>query len=503
MTEFSFSSWLSNFGEPFWEGLRDISALPMDKIKLEPIQSDDDDSSDFEAEEFDRDSAWDDCSDAGDDIDVSDYSDNPIYDDPEDDEDFDTQTVDDWIEENPEPDREEFKTDEEYAAALEKWQEARDQVDEEYDDAVSDWKKEMEKRRESAWENAQDARDEAISDCVSEKESEHESDQERNRERHEEEQEERNRTSPNGNSGYNSNFTVGNDNFLVAMDREKIEYQNKPLVGVFGVTFRGPAGYSLTNKNNGGEAMQKYNHLLASVAKMVETEEATGRPVNGFTFYPAEPAMGLMYQKFYTDYLKPAGFLRVKSDLYLKKDYIRELTSDMMQYQKKAAYSTIKQTGREVRSALDKVRAEKGVMRNVKTTLPKLVGNVVLFKTPYSYTSPPIAGLVVGTTETGYEPNVTIVGNDGGQLATNTISYRNIFNIAPDPADPKGIMMKLSMLGEPSHEQVVPLLQQVAQSPNLMKSLPNIQQLFAKFGIVAHAPQIHTPQLQTPELAPA
>lgn len=500
MNEFSFRSWLSNFGEPFWEGVRDVAALPMDNINLRPIDRDNDDSG-FEEEEFDRDSAWDSCSDAGDDIDVSDYSDEPFYDDPEEDEDFDTQTLDDWLEENPEPERETFKSDEEYSAALETWQETRDQVDEEYDAAVSKWKREMARRRDAAWDNAQDARDEAISDCVDERESEHRQEQEERRERHEEERS-NNPDFEADNKGYTSHFTVGQDNFEVSMDREEVEFQYHNLSGIFGVTFRGPSGYSLTHKNTSGEAMTKYNHLLASVAKMVQTEEAAGRSVNGFTFYPAEPAMGLMYQKFYTDYLQPAGYLRVKPDLYLKKDYIRELTSGMQTHQKKAAYSTITKTSRDIRAHLEKVRSEKAVIRNAKVMLPKLVGSLILFKKPYSYgNEAPITGLVAGVGEGDgrSEPQATIVANTGGSLSTHSVTFRNIFKIAPDPADSKGLAMKLFPLGEPSPQESMLLLHQVAHSPNLMKSPlgPHIQQLFAKFGI--SMPQMAAAQ---PELAP-
>lgn len=474
MNKFSFRSWLTEYGDLFWEGIRDISALPIDKVNLVAI---DKESEDFEEEPFNRDSAWDSCSESADYMDPSDYIDEPIYDDPDDDEDFDTPSTDAWMEENPEPEKESFNTDEEYTAALEKWQEEYDEIDEEYTNAVRKWEREMESRKESAQENAEAARDEAISDCVDEQEREHNQEQEARRERHEEE----NSHSNPENAGYESTFTVGQDHFKVGMDREDIEYQNVTLSGVFGVTFSGPAGYSLTNKNTGGEAMQKYNHLLASVAKMVQEEKNKGRIVNGFTFYPAVPAMGLMYQKFYTDYLKPAGYMRVSPKLYLRKDYIRELMDEIPDNRKKSAYSKIVNAGREVRADLGKVRAEKSLIRTAKTTLPKLVGNLIMFKKPYS--QEPIAGLVIKTTDSN-EPEATVVADQHG-LLTHHVSFRNIFNIVPDPADPKGILKKLYPIGTPTPDMVIPLLRAVVQDPNLLASIDGMhfRKMLAQYGI--------------------
>lgn len=514
MNKFSFRSWLTEYGDLFWEGIRDISALPMDKVKLLPIWDYENWRSnqreDFEAEPFSRDSAWDSCQDElyGEFADLSDYTDEPIYDDLDDDADFDTPNTDAWTEENPEPEKESFNTDEEYTAALEKWQEEYDEVDEEYTDAVRKWEREMENRKE----NAEEALQKATRDCVDEQEREHNQEQEARRKRHEEENSHSNPENAE-NAGYNSTFTVGQDHFKVGMDRQDIEYQSITLSGVFGVTFSGPAGYSLTNKNTGGEAMQKYNHLLASVAKMVQEEKNKGRIVNGFTFYPAAPAMGLMYQKFYTNYLKPAGYMRVSPELYLRKDYIRELMDEIPD--KKYAYSKIINTGREVRADLGKVRAEKSIIRTAKTMLPKLVGNLIMFKKPWKWDSnaptdssgrivaqEPIAGLVIKTTNSAdrfNEPEATVVADVADQhgLLTHHVSFRNIFNIVPDPADPKGILKKLYPIGTPTPDMVIPLLRAVVQDPNLLASIDGMhfRKMLAQYGIqpqMTTQPQVYS-----------
>jgi len=484
MKQFYFRSWLSEHGDLYWEGVRDISKLPMDKIELQSLDAEDNDE--FEEEEFDSDSAWDSCSDN---IDVD--SDEVIYDDPDEDEDFNQQSPDSWEEENPEPDREQYKTDEEHTAAIETWKQEYDEVEKEYNVAVKNWKNEMNRRRDSQ----DEARTEAISDCVDEMRSEHESQEEERRERHEEER----RESDEGKGGYSSQFTIDNDTFDVTMSREKVEYERTDLENVFGVTFRGPNGYSLTNKNTGREAIQRYNYLIASVAKMVEVEKSKGRKVNGFTFYPADPAMGLMYQKFYTDYLKPNGYLRVTSELYLTKDYIREVMSDLPDYKKKSAYSKITDTHRSVKDQLKKVRDKKALMRVVKLELSKLVGKLILITKPY-YNDTLLYPGFVRDRSVDYiaAPGAYIVFYDR-YLDEQYVPYNNIFDSTKQP--------KLNTFGTPTPEQAVSFLEllskEVIDRPDWFShgDLSHFKQLLTQYGITNELTQ-DQPQVQPQQVQP-
>ena len=99
----------------------------------------------------------------------------------------------------------------------------------------------------------------------------------------------------------------------------------------------------------------------------------------------------------------------------------------------------------------------------------------------------PIAGLVINATSRkvegqGDEPQATVIT---GQGDTRHVSFRNIFNIIPDPADPKGILKKLYPIGTPTPDMAIPLLNAVVRQPNLLTSIDGVhfRKLLAHYGI--------------------
>ena len=152
-----------------------------------------------------------------------------------------------------------------------------------------------------------------------------------------------------GQANYVSKFKVGEDDYTVDIK----SLQNKKFIGkilekVYDISFHGPTGFLTANKNSPGVAKSVYDHVLASVVKMVDIEKS----VQGFVFTPAESKMALMYRKFYKDYLKPAGYLRVNSQMYLKKEYIRQLMSGLSDADKNNVFKQIVDNNKEADSFL-------------------------------------------------------------------------------------------------------------------------------------------------------
>jgi hypothetical protein len=61
---------------------------------------------------------------------------------------------------------------------------------------------------------------------------------------------------------------------------------------------------------------------MAAIKKLMDTVE-----VNGLAFSPAEPAMGLIYQRLFERLGKE--FVRVASSYYVRRTYLQELLSKM------------------------------------------------------------------------------------------------------------------------------------------------------------------------------
>jgi hypothetical protein len=179
-----------------------------------------------------------------------------------------------------------------------------------------------------------------------------------------------------GQANYVSKFKIGEDDYTVDIK----SLQNKKFIGkilekVYDISFHGPTGFLTANKNNPGVAKSVYDHVLASVVKMVDVE----KNVQGFVFTPAESKMALMYRKFYKDYLKPAGYLRVNSQLYLKKPYIRQLMSGLSGPDKKNVLGQIADNNKEADKGINDARKEKMVDRAATAFLNKMVNRIVAF----------------------------------------------------------------------------------------------------------------------------
>lgn len=198
--------------------------------------------------------------------------------------------------------------------------------------------------------------------------------------------------------GYNARFSVAGEIYGVRVfpvHKEIGDSYNGKDVEVYDISFEGPNGYSLTGKNSGASTI--YSHLLASVVKIVNQLKSDGEQVNGFHFYPADPAMGLMYKKFYEEYLKPAGFLQVSGKVYLSRDYIKSIAQEVP-----SIYKKILNANRNTKAEAEQVRLEKMKKRSIASLAAKMVGNAVMYKNQYDWNNATLPGILISVDSYGY-----------------------------------------------------------------------------------------------------
>jgi hypothetical protein len=330
-----FKDWVTNnsdFGQWIVEFL-DVAKMSTDGVDL--IKKDNSDS-------FDEYEANDSCRDSiSYDFDRSSYMDG-IYDNPEEDPNFEEEygvtNPEFWLEDNPEPDEEEEPEDHE------KWQEEWQQVNDDYESAQSDWRDDMEKKKEKAEEDIDSAIDEYVSDCVDEARREWE----------------RENTSS---SEAEVNFEVDGEEFTVSFEKGTKYLGSFTLDNVWDITFKGPQGYSTTGKNKNATLI--YRNLLLSVKKLLETEE-----VNGISFSAAEPAMALVYNQFYKQFLSK-DFIRVETFTFVKRSIAKEVMDGKRgDFAKGQLKRSMLSSSRNTREKLKSIKSEKLKMRQILQSPP-------------------------------------------------------------------------------------------------------------------------------------
>ncbi len=336
----------------------------IDKIDTDHIEFD----GDYTGEEFDEDDATTSCDDEFDNYwDSSEYESHANdavgyhYDDPADDPNFSYEDPDDWAYDNPKPEAKDYEDEAEFQAALEEWQEEYNEKKEEYETAVGEWQDEMddiERKREEYMDELRDSeRDDYIERCV-----------DRMREEHEENSDSSLSYSwEHDGDHYEASFENGGENIPSALGGGYVN-------NIWTITFSGPQGYSTTKKNRGAIAI--YSELIAATKKLYETY-----PVNGFTFTPAEPGMGLVYRKFFERYLS-RDFESVASDLFLRKSLIEERLKRSGEEGKARYQQHMQKTNQEIEDKLSSVRAEKAAARDLQSKLEQLVGKTVTITHP-------------------------------------------------------------------------------------------------------------------------
>jgi hypothetical protein len=316
--------------------MADIRNTSTDDVKLEPLSDDDFDENEAEAN----------CDHE---LRFNDYRNAEVYDVPEDDPSFTTESPSEWRHDNPPPDKHDYENwekDEDYIKDLESWKQEKAEVEQQYKVASDAWEKEMKPKRYKAEDEESNARYEAIQNCVEEKRAEWEKE----------------------NGGFKSKFNHQGDDFEVSLARKEIKYANEPIPHCYEIEFSGANDFATTGKA-GMTASSVYTKLLLVIKKLMDTHE-----VNGLIFRPSEPGMATIYNRFFDKFLK-RDFVKVSDKECVKKAYIRSLQFDPRQ--KQATYFQRWQAGRTVQSKLKTIKANRELVRHVRKLSQVSLGNVV------------------------------------------------------------------------------------------------------------------------------
>ena len=428
-----FKYWLSKNGDLFWE-MTNLKTADTSHIVLEPTGSD-----------FDRSSVEDDCRRKVERyFDTSSYYED-IYEDPEDDPDFDGVTVEKWDEDNPEPDDKDYEDKEEFDSDHEKWMQEREEAEEEYEKEVRKWERNKERKEQTAEEEANNDMQEEIEDCIDEEERDHVEEK-----------------------GFIHKFEHDGKSFNVHLDSKKINYAGQSINNVYTVLFEGPEGYSTTGAS-GTEATTIYSKLVLAIKKLTEDHE-----VNGLSFTPAEPGMRIIYTRFYNSFMKD-NFVRVKSDLYVKRDIVRKALEVARKQpsseQSRKILSGIVDAHRQNRSLVDNARILKKEKRSASVIGSHLIGQ---FVPEYKNNFPALILDFDKNTGVFMVIHKTIIGTSQG-LTTEKIDFEKLalpFSKL-QPNDIHGNFVEKIASFNYEDQDAFPLYS-IGKSSNLITSPPNV-----------------------------
>ena len=153
----------------------------------------------------------------------------------------------------------------------------------------------------------------------------------------------------------------GGDTYEVAVDN------------AYGLSFKGPRGWSTTNKA-GADAFGVYKKLMVAVRAFMASHD-----VNGLYFTPFEPGMRTVYDNFYRVYLLPdppvgAGFVRTAPDSYISKEWMRQHSDDFHDIEDAVAAATA-----HTKEMIKKSRQEKADERGFRQSMSKMDGKFMIY----------------------------------------------------------------------------------------------------------------------------
>jgi hypothetical protein len=176
---------------------------------------------------------------------------------------------------------------------------------------------------------------------------------------------------------YTSSFEVDGDFFTVEFSKQGPksifgEYIN----GHYDLVFEGPNNFSTTGK--GSKQYEIYTNVLLIIKKFFETKE-----VNILSFGAYEPAMALVYNRFFKKYLAQ-DFIQVDEETYVRKSVLKNVEKTKDPAQVEPYYKDIFDSRRKLLDRSRDLRKEKTTQRQNKNELlnkiKSEVGRVVLYK---------------------------------------------------------------------------------------------------------------------------
>lgn len=348
-----FKLWLIENEEKYWE-MSSLTDADVSHINFTPLENDNFDE-EFERSVCRRNVRYD--------INKHDFF-TDVYDDHLDDPDFDYVSPENWEDENPAPDENDYHT-EEFDKAYAEWEKEKDDYDEFYEKKVEQWHKKNEEKTAEAEAAYQDKMDEEIENCVEEKRQEYERDLEK---------------------GFQHSFTIDNEKFNIrftdlqyGQDESFIEKcrnlgldktEVKNVIGkIYSIEFNKNDEYHATKENK--NYIKIYSQLILAVKKLIETES-----VGGLSFSGYERGMNLIYEKFYKTFLKK-HFTIFSDKLYLKNEAIKQIMKLGNKFHKIEIANHIKDTQKTKQKNLDLIRNEKILNIKIKTNYQNMLNKVV------------------------------------------------------------------------------------------------------------------------------
>jgi hypothetical protein len=283
--------------------------------------------------------------------------DNGVYNDPHDDPEFNHTHPDNYEDENPPPDPDDFengKEDKDYKSDLITWNNEKFEHEKDYEKKVARWERVMDRKRAELDEKESHARWEAIQECKDKKREEWE--------------ESRKNT-----IGFQSSFKHEGEDFHVVIYNDKIEYAGHEVPGSYRIEFEGPNRYNTTG-TAGTQATAIYSKMLLVIKKLMTTQE-----VNGITFEPHEPGMALVYQRFYDRFLKNE-FTRISTKQAVRTTYIEKVNANLHPDSIKNAQAKITSAEKETQDYLGVVKNNRGEERRMKVFCNLILNKVVKAK---------------------------------------------------------------------------------------------------------------------------
>jgi len=449
---------------------KNLEDIPTDHIELSPEDT------------FDEDEANDDCRiEANDNWDYRESEYNSrldheigyIYSDPDEDPDFDIDNPEDWKYENPSPEdlvqmnKDHFDNQEEFEQAEEEWEKDLEDHTENYQNARDEWESEMEQIKQDRDDKMEEWKteyiDDHINDCVDSRREDYEQ----------------------NNAGGNLNYSWTHDDgeeYSVGFEKETgilpDALGGDYIDDVWTILFSGPKGHSTTKKDTG--MFDIYSELISAVKKLYQTED-----VNGFAFSAAEPGMALVYNKFFTRYMK--DFESVDTGLFVKKSLIQDILNDMTPEEQENYQKHLRDRGRINSSYIKQVRKDKADLRFDATKLRSLVGKPLVAKS----TKTPLVLISVnnenpnkGTGIYLYKRRTPSVGDpvDGVLASSEWITNGDIDH--DTQLAPYAWKTFLTKLKEKAGSEVKSWDRQLKNHATMALSMPEIQALSRKYGSI-------------------
>jgi hypothetical protein len=470
-----FKEWLNNNGELFWE-MGNIAAMDTSQIQLLPLNDPN--------EEFDEDDAYTDCDDEIDKKWTYQDSEYDVYDDPEDDPQFYGQSIEDWEDENPQPNEDDYTYGEndksiqdeptiedyddpevfekekaeweekkaEYENDIENWESEREDAENDYQSEIASWEDDMKRKREKYEEAENEARSEAVYQCVETKREQWKKEREKIGE------------------GFKTKFGLmtpqGVQEFEVIMEKTSLSHENYNINNAYNIEFHGPDGVASTGKA-GLMATTIYTKLLLSVKKLLETQ-----PVDALTFSAYEPAMNLVYNRFYKQFLQKT-FLRVGGGAYIRKEFMKKTLQTVPSDKKQELFKKILDNNRADLGEIKGIRDRKNDERNIKLNLPKMVNQFVIYKGQFP-------ALI---TQTDIRGNVHVIISD-----KNDYLYDDSAAVSDFTSLPEYLAGKLQSWQQPNDFQMKWFLQRLLARPDFLAKIDRLnlplQQWLQKFNLV-------------------